>query len=245
MTRLTRHASHRPKGRGVVLPAGHHAATAHTTLFPTRVFDASAVRLLKSGVNNRKIGRKVVKGKWAGMPIYTLTLEERATCSRSCDHWLDCYGNNMPFAQRIRASDHLMDKLDIEVAVLAKRHPQGFVVRLHVLGDFYNAEYVHRWQERMGRHPELHVFGYTAVPPESLEGVCIRQLNTKFPRRCRIRFSNWIKLASSGEIAVSSKAYIAAFPDAVTCPAQTGATDCCGTCGLCWTMDKVVRFLPH
>ena len=32
---------------------------------------------------------------------------------------------------------------------------------------------------------------------------------------------------------------------AFVCPVQTGKTDSCGTCGLCWSATKAVVFLTH
>ena len=59
-------------------------------------------KLLKQGKNNGKLGDKVTKGIFPhGLKMLSLTLEERKTCVRSCEHWGDCYGNNMPFAHRI------------------------------------------------------------------------------------------------------------------------------------------------
>lgn len=57
--------------------------------------------LFVSGHSNVKIGRDVRKGLFRGYWIYTLSLEERATCPTSCRHWLSCYGNNMPYSKRI------------------------------------------------------------------------------------------------------------------------------------------------
>jgi hypothetical protein len=54
---------------------------------------------------NIKLGKKVTKGHLKGARIFTLTLEERATCDSECEHWLDCYGNNMPFGHRFKANN--------------------------------------------------------------------------------------------------------------------------------------------
>jgi hypothetical protein len=82
----------------------------------------------------------------AGMPIYTLTLEERATCPTSCGHWRSCYGNSMHFAHRIdHRSPGFATLLAANVKRLGVEHPHGFVVRLHVLGDFYSVAYVDLW----------------------------------------------------------------------------------------------------
>ena len=60
---------------------------------------AASERVVKKSTNT-KLGKRVTKGKLAGFPIFTVTLEERATCPRSCIHWDDCYGNNMMNATR-------------------------------------------------------------------------------------------------------------------------------------------------
>ena len=39
---------------------------------------------LKWGHNSAKVGGRAIRGRWKNLPIYTLTLEERATCPRSC-----------------------------------------------------------------------------------------------------------------------------------------------------------------
>jgi len=82
---LRRHATIEPTGAGVTIGALHPAYRSGRTIFPSRVFDADEVQhILKSGHQNRKIGRDVRKGPRRGWPIYMLTLEERATCPRSC-----------------------------------------------------------------------------------------------------------------------------------------------------------------
>ena len=91
--------------------------------------------VLKSGRNQWKIGGEILKGDWRGFPTYGLALEERATCPKTCRHWRSCYGNNMHLAQRVPHGVELERRLPIEVADLAKDHPHGFAVRLHVLGD--------------------------------------------------------------------------------------------------------------
>src|SRR3990167_9551526 len=62
----------------------------------------SDTNVLKRSIDNAKLGklREWRAGAFKGMPLYSLTLEERATCERSCNAWSVCYGNNMPFAHR-------------------------------------------------------------------------------------------------------------------------------------------------
>ena len=101
-TMMRRHGSVPSGSRAVLLPSHHPAARAGRSIFPSRVFDPDELpALLKSGHNSRKIGRQVTKGPCKGQPIYTLTLEERASCPRSCREWLGCYGNNMQAAERV------------------------------------------------------------------------------------------------------------------------------------------------
>src|SRR6202021_3450707 len=144
----------------VPISPGHPAAiNARTTALRT-VRDPDN-NVLKSAYNQRKIGGKVTKGKWKGFPIYSLTLEERATCPRSCSEWLSCYGNHMGRSIRYRHGKSLESAIKREVNDLAQRHPKGFVVRLHILGDFYSVDYVVMWSQLLLKHPALHIFGYT------------------------------------------------------------------------------------
>ena len=66
------------------------------TLFPNKVKSGQdglgKTELVIKKSTNGKLGKKILKGKWSGMPIYTGTLEERATCRKTCEHWNNCYG---------------------------------------------------------------------------------------------------------------------------------------------------------
>lgn len=228
-----RFMDHNPLGHPIVLADDHPAVREGRTLFPSRVIEHPA-RILKSGEHSRKIGSHVTKGKWAGMPIYTLTLEERATCPRACAHWNDCYGNHMHFPHRHKEGEALQNQLDIELRMLAQANPKGFVVRLHVLGDFYSVRYVCKWAYWMREISAMHVFGYTARDPLEEIGVALQEMRNIYGRRWWIRWSErdangWLSTGDTG----------------IICPAQTGKTDCCGTCGLCWTAKKPIRFLLH
>ena len=67
-----------------------------------RDLSAYPYALLKHPKPKNKLGRLVTKGKFKGYKVFSLTLEERATCPTSCERWGDCYGNNMPFAHRLQ-----------------------------------------------------------------------------------------------------------------------------------------------
>lgn len=240
---LRRHVKPKGKRGAIVLATDHGAVVEARSLFPTTVNEPDHPRvknMLKSGHNSRKIGKTVTKGRWKGMPILTLTLEERATCPRGCLEWRSCYGNSMPYAQRLRDDGWLTTFLAFEIEALAERHPAGFVVRLHVLGDFYSTEYVAFWRLMLTQNAPLRVFGFTAHPMDSEIGGAVLALNFAFHDRFRVRFSGTDE-DGLGSLVIDA----AADSQHVLCPAQTDATECCGTCGLCWTMNKTIEFVRH
>jgi hypothetical protein len=225
----------------VHIGALHPAFSTGRSIFTSRVFDAGEVkRVLKSGHNSRKIGRTVQKGPRRGWPIYTLTLEERATCPPTCKALAFCYGNNMQAAQRIVAGAELEDALAFELEELQDRHPDGFMVRLHVLGDFYSAGYVEFWKQRLRLLPALHVFGFTAHDPlNSRIGAALLDLVTNQWDRFALRFSGLDGPMLGSQLMPDQHA------GAIQCPAQTDATDCCATCALCWQSKRSIAFARH
>lgn len=199
--------------------------------------------LLVSGHSNVKIGRDVRKGKLKGYWIYTLSLEERATCPTSCKHWQDCYGNNMPWAKRIAHGPEMLEKLAEEIPrLLNVRGRKGILIRLHALGDFYSPHYVAFWTNMLATHPRLSVYGYTAWPPESLIGATIKMAKESFGDRFAIRWSDGGR--PTGCTVSIERATDKPF-NAFLCPEQTAATLACATCALCWATDKNVAFLTH
>lgn len=251
-TSLRRYASVKPRAneREARLRADHPALLQGRTIFTTTVVEPEeAPRLLVDGHNSPKIGRKVQKGPWAGMRIFTLTLEERATCPRNCSLWAACYGNSMPFARRHRAGPDMELLLGAELQALAEEHPDGFVVRLHVLGDFYSLRYAARWAVWMHAIPQLHVFGYTAWARSNRIGAMVARLNDRWPDRWRVRFS---RPAALGRPLTATTIWRQPegpwVPEGLVCPAQTDRTACCATCGLCWSpaMDATpIVFIGH
>ena len=210
-------------------------------------------QVLIDGINNAKTGGRVVKGPWAGMPIRILSLEERATCPTSCAVWAACYGNGMPFASRYRYDGALMAALDRELRqhAIARRSRRGFVVRLHVLGDFPDLPYVQQWEAWMDEIPALHVWGYTAHAESSPIGSAIGEMNRIWPDRWAVRFS----VAPSEEHSPMQSTVIWNKPigrtvvdDTLSCPQELGSTDTCGSCGLCWSTearDLRIAFMGH
>jgi len=243
-------AAHADRG-SAALPAGHPALVEGRTLFPSRVVAPEAApRVLVSGFNAAKIGARIAKGPWRGLPVVTLTLEERATCPASCGLWAECYDNAMPLARRHRHGPGLIAALDRELRALAAAHPGGFAVRLHVLGDFWSMDYLAAWVRWMAALPGLHVWGYTAHGRQTPIGGIVAEANEFWPGRWAVRFS----VPPGGPAGPMQATTIwrrpatAVVPEGIVCPAQTGATDACATCGLCWAPAAAGRrivFIGH
>lgn len=252
-TRFVNPPKHEPSDReSAALLATHPAVVNGTTLFPTRVFDAHGRdNILIPGVNNAKLGSHVTRGAWAGMPIFSFALEERATCPRSCGNWDTCYGNALPMAVRFRYSPALMEALETDLKRRLSFNPKGIVVRLHTLGDFPGVDYLARWEGWMRNMPRLHVWGYTAHAPATELGQRVGWLNELFPGRWVFRYSvpptalpgplqattTWDKPERHNHAAGGT-----------ICPAETGQVPACGKCGICWDpahADRRITFLGH
>lgn len=199
--------------------------------------------MLKSGKSNKKLGALVRKGMWKGLPIFSLTLEERGSCPTHCEQWNNCYGNNMPFAHRYDHTHPLFEQaLASNLCSLADKHDQGFVVRLHVLGDFYSEDYVRFWQAMMFALPQIRVFGYTHHRSNEPIGRRIQQLNLLFPNRWRVRFSDDKSVEFRSEVVAIPQQIVGS---GILCPEQQGKADSCGDCAYCWHSTKPVYFLEH
>jgi hypothetical protein len=235
-------AKHTKPGNPLVLPDWHRAVVEGRPYFSKGANDGRwAGRLLISGENQRKLGKKVTKGKWKDAPIFALTLEERATCPRDCDLWNSCYGNRMPWSIRHHIDDEKLFQLANELSDLQHKHWRtGFVIRLHVLGDFFSAEYVEFWRRCLKTFPGLRVFGYTARWHDEI-GMCLAAV---------IR-ENWDRFAvrsSGAKMDVPASRVVDRVEDrgdGIICPVQTERAACCATCGLCWHSKRDIVFLRH
>ena len=181
---------------------------------------------------NKKLGKKVLKGLKKDYPIYTLTLIERATCSDECEHWETCYGNNMMYGIRFNPyNKNFLTRLESDIKTIANEsnNKKGFLLRLHVLGDFYS---------------NLNIYGYTRnhndskyLDKRNIANEIIK-LNTLFSTRFYIRFSNKLDIdTSANSIDLGKKG--------ITCLAQIDENKTCATCTLCWSSKKPINFITH
>lgn len=248
-----RYATAQPEhGKVIRLDADHPALVEGRTLYPNLVRNPSEGEwVLKSGEHNRKLGSHVTRKRWRGFPIFSLSLEARATCPRTCAQWTICYGNHASQfkAYRYRHGPDLESELERELFILSTeaKTRRGFVVRLHALGDFYSVDYVQRWAEWLVQFSALRCFGYTAWRPDTEIGEAVLKLAEAQWDRFAIRLSN-----GQDDFRTTS---VIGFGDerpdpqtAIICPAETASEEkqvCCGTCALCWTSDKRIVFVEH
>lgn len=209
------------------------------TRYPTTVRPPEST-MLKPGANNKKLGAVVKTGPLTGAVMYSLSLEERKTCPRSCLLWNECYGNNMPFAHRYdHAHPSFQHHLARAVNEVCDTHKR-VLIRLHVLGDFFSTGYVAFWDDLLASRHELHLFGYTAHAQDSDIGGALHRMSVMYGwHRCAIRFSGLDAPHRAANADVNELA------DHFTCPEQLGRVKSCAACGACWNGDQSVRFIPH
>ena len=176
--------------------------------------------------------------------MYTLTLIERETCTDECEHYKDCFGNNMHVAHRFEVNDAFMLKLESDIHTTARLNPNGFLVRLHILGDFKSVEYTLFWERMMIHYPNLYVYGYSRNHIDSkyshvrdIAKELIR-LRSKYQDRWAVRFSNKLdEEYSANSRDITDKG--------ITCLAQVKASVSCSDCTLCWSSKKAIGFITH
>ena len=201
-------------------------------------------KVLKKSTN-KKLLKTVTKGRFKGYEFLTLTLVERETCPEYCYHWEICYGNNMPFAHRFKHGKDLEERIKKEISELNPN--KNYLIRLHILGDFYSIGYVQLWLDLLDQYFNIAIYGYTAVLHNSNIGKIIsfgneKHLNTN-KKRFNIRFSNQPKLtysANSFDVQKPKKG------TSIICPHQTGQRKGGADCALCWDTEKVsIIFKTH
>jgi hypothetical protein len=150
----------------------------------------------------------------------------------------------MPFAHRFdHTAPDFISRLDAHLGQLNHKHPEGFVVRLHVLGDFYDGIYIAQWQIWLALYENLNVFGYTHHTVDSQLGSMIKTVNKMHPDKFRVRFSDDMSTQFSAHVTTSED--INTVTNSIVCPEQKGQTDSCATCGYCWSSNNPIVFIEH
>ena len=131
----------------------------------------------------------------------------------------------------------------LELVELQRKHPGGFLVRLHVLGDFFSVEYVKRWAAWLKAFPALHVYGYSAYPTNHpIRNELDKIIGPRFAIRASGNFQRKFTALSMDDKRTAKKLK---DKKAFVCPVQLDKTPDCGACGLCWTSAKPVVFITH
>ena len=219
----------------------------NTTIYKTNIHNLNEYKfeILKNSTNI-KLGKKVVKGKYANYKLKTLTLVERETCPTDCFHWKTCYGNNMPFAHRIDHEDQNLLQKRIYNELLNSTN-KLLLIRLHVLGDFFNVKYVKFWSIMLNTFKNIALWGFTANNINSKislsRDIAKEIIKLNYSEHSHIRFSNDLTNKFSGN------SYDIVKPvkgESIVCPVQENKTANCGTCGLCWNQKtQSIIFKTH
>ena len=218
-----------------------------TTIYKKNIHDLNEYKFktIKDSTNI-KLGKKVIKGMYNNYKLKTVTLIERETCPSDCIHWEDCYGNNMPFAHRMKHNDQNLLQKKIYNELLNSTN-QLLLIRLHVLGDFFNVKYVKFWSIMLNTFKNIAVYGYTAnninSKIELSRDIAKEIIKLNYSKHSHIRFSN--DLTNS----FSANSYDIVKPvkgESILCPVQENKTANCGTCGLCWNQKtQSIIFKTH
>ena len=208
---------------------------------PTRLIERAEKILIDHALDGRgaAVARVLDVVPVGRRPVVTLKTSTGTLIAEGlCSH--NCYGNKMHWSERFMHGKALEWRLGNEISALQRRHPHGFVVRLHVLGDFYSVAYVKLWLSWLRRFPALHVFGYTAWPADHPIGALLKDAGDRLWSRFAIRLSHGGLGERSTEVVDDDAA-----ATGIVCPAQTDRSDCCGTCALCWGTRRNIAFLRH
>ena len=194
--------------------------------------------VLKDGRDNRKLHSITY-----GVPIFTVTLRERADCPAHCAQFRSCFGNHMNWARRFIIGDAFYEAVQLECELLSLDFPDGFRIRLHTLGDFVSVEYVQFWEQMLELHPALLIYGYTHWRKSDEIGREIEKLNRRYQHgRFCIRWSD-----GSGEWSTRVFDTPSAEPirDGYSmCPHEIKGTSC-ADCKVCWESPKPIGFTQH
>jgi hypothetical protein len=200
------------------------------------------VPTLGNKVKAKSITTVIRKGPWRGMPMFSLTLEEKRFCPPECpltQKKQGCYGDLMFLAKRCdpEVAD-FYPQLIKDLQIIQDRYSRGFVVRLHELGDFFSERYLLFWYHALQHFPALKIFGYSHTG-----GKLSQLLDLMQNDRWRILSSNDLQKTTR------PRAWIIdpdnPPDDLVICPQQIHKTPSCSLCGLCMNGKTEIGFIPH
>lgn len=211
---------------------------------------STGLRVLKEASSNSKLSsgssRRITRGPrfFRDKKLFTLTLPERLTCPANCQQWDNCYGNNMHLAHRYIPGLELEEAIWDDLRYLHKKHPEGVIIRLHILGDFYSVGYVQFWRKKLHEFPNMGIYGYTHRRRSTDIGKHITHLVKDFKGRVSILRSDG-RRGDPLPLALTVKKGKEPRKNIVVCPEQTGKTESCLPCGLCFNGSTSVQFLEH
>jgi hypothetical protein len=211
----------------------------------------TGLHVLKPSKQNIKLsgrsGKRITKGPkfFRGKHLYNLTLVERETCPDTCEQWSNCYGNHMPFAKRYTPGLELERALGSDLDTLDNKHPEGYIVRLHILGDFYSVGYVDFWREMLSMYTTMGIYGYTHRRYNTPIGDAVENLVKYHPERVSILRSDKLDINDTLPGAYTVPKGTEPRQGIVVCPQQTHEKVTCLSCGLCFNGHTQVQFLEH
>ena len=243
------------------------------TKYPKSIKRVDETKTVFKRGQKSKLGFDISVGDWKGMPIYNLTLEERVTCPKDCEQWDICYGDNMPFAHRIDHTDpSFYDRMNVELNIMDVLHIHGYVIRLHVLGDFFSKEYIVFWLLQLLNRKALRIWGYTHNKRDTELGKMIAELNetgkafirysddhcTSFNTRVKRdpvwsahkKMNNKFKREGKSQV-FPIQTSIPKYNNQMICPEQVHPNKYkCANCGACWNPKlkengTTIVFLQH
>lgn len=234
-----------------------HVRDMSHTMYPSNIvlFQDGMREPLKPAKDNNKFKLDTItKGMFKGAKMFSLTLEERATCNPLCGQIKVCYGNNMPFAKRYVITGELMAAIDAQLDKLCRKG--RVVVRLHVLGDFATLGYVMFWSRMLEKYPNLSIFGYTHWTSDTIQGDGVNRLNAKYPDRSFIKRSLDTVAGMDDYSTQGYSIVVKNWSDTpkgfIKCPQQRDselhgkdATVGCANCGICEGTKLNVAFIEH
>ena len=158
--RFTQHFSVSPNSQ-IGLPATHAAVLHGRTLFPSSVQVGGPVPAHSCVWGEpKKNWRSGNEGSLVSMP-FSVSRWKRGRRASELSPLAELLWEWHALARRHKHGEAFERKLEQEIAAKQRECPDGFVVRVHILGDFYSPIYVVLWRRWLRLFPALRLFGYS------------------------------------------------------------------------------------